>query len=206
MVSVIWVKINQLEVSTCVGRCTHTRASAPTQGRTRAHALATLYPVADTMRFHPYPISYKPDGRKPVTNKINDMEKKLSVHEKAIRLLEGGIVDVDGYSVSLVVIPDSIESCYHCVMDCLCHIGSEMCDVCIKCVEISKKNCILELVTSSNNRSWKQNRNIHVAPDVFTEWRTNPCPIYAVGQGCGQRTLTKKIVGTWVLHLIINGN
>ena len=79
-----------------MGRCTHTRASAPTQGRTRAQVFPSLHPVAETMRFHPYPISYKPDGRKPVTNKKNDMEKKLSVHEKAIRLIEGGIVDVDG--------------------------------------------------------------------------------------------------------------
>ena len=75
------------------------------------------------------------------------MKMKDSVHEKAIRLLEGGIVEVDGHSVSLVVIPDSIDTCYHCEMDCLCHTGTEMCDVCIECVEISKKNCILELVT-----------------------------------------------------------
>ena len=152
MVSVIWVKINQLDVSTCVGRCTHTRASAPTQGRTRAQVFPSLYPVADTMRFHPYPISYKPDGRKPVRNKKNDMEKKLSVHEKAIRLIEGGIVDVDGHSVSLVVIPDSIDTCHHCEMDCLCHIGTEMCNVCIECVRISKKNCILEFPKPSSNR------------------------------------------------------
>lgn len=75
------------------------------------------------------------------------MENKQSIHEKAIRLIEGGIVEVDGHSVSLVKIPDSIDTCYHCEMDCLCHIGTEMCDVCIECVEITKKNCILELVT-----------------------------------------------------------
>ena len=78
---------------------------------------------------------------------------KQSIHEKAIRLLEGGIVDVDGHSVSLVVIPDMFDTCNLCEMDCLCHIGSEMCAVCLECVEISKKNCMLKLVTSSNNRS-----------------------------------------------------
>lgn len=80
------------------------------------------------------------------------MKDKQSIHEKAIRLIEGGIVEVDGHSVSLVVIPDSIDTCYHCEMDCLCHTGTEMCDVCIECVEISKKNCILELVTTSSDR------------------------------------------------------
>lgn len=75
------------------------------------------------------------------------MENKQSIHEKAIRLLEGGIVDVDGHCVKLVEIPDSIDTCNHCEMDCICHLGTEMCSVCIECVEISKKNCILELVT-----------------------------------------------------------
>ena len=81
------------------------------------------------------------------------MKNKQSIHEKAIRLIEGGIVEVDGPSVKLVKIPDSFDTCDSCEMDCLCHIGSEMCYVCIECVEISKKNCILELVTSSRNRS-----------------------------------------------------
>ena len=153
MLCVIWVKINQLEVSTCVGGCTHTRASAPVRGCIRAHALTTLHPVADTMRFHPYPVSYKPDGQKPVTNKKNDMEKKLSVHEKAIRLVEGGIVEVDGHSVKLVNVPDMFDTCNSCEMDCLCHNGTEMYYVCIECMGISYKNCNLELVTSSSNRT-----------------------------------------------------
>lgn len=130
-----------------MGGCTHTRASVPVQGCTRAHALTTLYPVADTMRFHPYMMSCKPDGRKPVTNKKNDMKDKQSIHEKAIRLIEGGIVDVDGHSVKLVNVPDMFDTCNSCEMDCLCHIGTEMYYTCIECVGISKKNCILELVT-----------------------------------------------------------
>ena len=136
-----------------MGGCTHTRASAPTQGHTRAQGSPPLYPVADTTRFHPYPISCKPDGRKPVSNKKNDMKDKQSIHEKAIRLIEGGIVDVDGHSVKLVNVPDGFDTCNSCEMDCLCHIGTEMCYVCIECVGISKKNCILKFVTSSRNRS-----------------------------------------------------
>ena len=75
------------------------------------------------------------------------MENKQSIHEKAIRLIEGGIVDVDGHSVKLVNVPDMFDYCNSCEMDCLCHIGTEMYYVCIECVGISKKNCILELVT-----------------------------------------------------------
>lgn len=136
-----------------MGGCTRARASAPTQGHTRAHALTTLHPVADTMRFHPYLMSYKPDGRKPVTNKKNDMKDKQSIHEKAIRLIEGGIVNVDGHSVKLVNVPDMLYTCNSCEMDCICHNETEMCDVCIECVKISKKNCMLKLVTSSSNRT-----------------------------------------------------
>ena len=76
------------------------------------------------------------------------MKDKQSIHKKAIRLIEGGIVEVDGHSVRLVKIPDMFDTCCHCDMDCLCHTGTEICDVCIECVEISKKNCILKLVTS----------------------------------------------------------
>ena len=80
------------------------------------------------------------------------MKMKQIFHEKAIRLIEGGIVDVDGHSVKLVTIPDMFDTCNSCDMDCLCRIGTEMCYVCIECVGISKKNCILKLVTSSSNR------------------------------------------------------
>lgn len=78
---------------------------------------------------------------------------KQSVHEKAIRLIEGGIVDVDGHSVRLNKDDSELLSCELCDMDCLCHIGTQMCSVCIECCTISKKNCILELVTLSSNRT-----------------------------------------------------
>lgn len=130
-----------------MGRCTHTRASAHVRGCIRAHALTTLHPVADTTRFHPYPISYKPDGRKPVTNKICDMKNKQSIHEKAIRLVEGGIVEVDGHSVRLNKDESDLLSCELCDMGCLCHLGTEMCSVCVECASIVKGQCFLELVT-----------------------------------------------------------
>lgn len=81
------------------------------------------------------------------------MENKQSIHEKAIRLLEGGIVDVDGHSVRVVKTPNYFDACNYCEMDCLCHSGTEMELVCKECDDISKRNCVLKFVRSKNNWS-----------------------------------------------------
>lgn len=78
------------------------------------------------------------------------MEKKQSIHEKAIRLLEGGIVDVDGYSVRVKKTGSYWDACMDCKMDCLCHLGSEMELVCKECDSISQRNCILEFPKPSS--------------------------------------------------------
>lgn len=70
------------------------------------------------------------------------MEK--SIHKKAIRLIEGGIVDVDGHSVKLGK-TYLVEKCFCCEMDCLCHKGNEMCSVCEECDNITHMNCFLLL-------------------------------------------------------------
>lgn len=80
------------------------------------------------------------------------MKKKESIHEKAIRLLEGGVVDVGGHSVRVKKTPNYFDACYYCEMDCLCHSGTEMELVCKECDSITQRNCILVLVTSSSNR------------------------------------------------------
>lgn len=63
---------------------------------------------------------------------------KETVHEKAIRLIEGGIVNVDGHFVRLIARPYIDDPCYLCSMDCLCHIGNEMCSVCVECESITR--------------------------------------------------------------------
>lgn len=80
------------------------------------------------------------------------MENKQSIHEKAIRLVEGGIVDVDGHSVRLIKDFSDLLSCELCEMDCLCHVGTEMCSVCVECTSIVKGQCHLKLVTPSSKR------------------------------------------------------
>lgn len=81
------------------------------------------------------------------------MKNKQSIHEKAIRLVEGGIVEVDGHSVKLVKDPYIFDPCFCCEMDCLCHTDTEMYYVCMECDAITNMDCFLELVTSSSNRT-----------------------------------------------------
>lgn len=81
------------------------------------------------------------------------MESKQSIHEKAIRLVEGGIVDVDGHFVKLMKFPFILDSCFWCDMDSLCHIGTEMCSVCEECEDITKMDCFLSLVEQQEKKS-----------------------------------------------------
>ena len=78
---------------------------------------------------------------------------KDSVHEKAIRLVEGGIVEVDGHSVRLVRLPYIVDPGYCCEMDCLCHKGTEMCDVCEECDAITRLDCFLTLLDGLDKKS-----------------------------------------------------
>lgn len=71
---------------------------------------------------------------------------KQSIHEKAIRLIEGGIVEVDGHCVRLWKGQYEVDTCYYCEMDCLCHYGSEMQLVCRECDKITHMSCWLILV------------------------------------------------------------
>lgn len=71
---------------------------------------------------------------------------KQSVHEKAIRLIEGGIVKVDGHCVRLWKNLYEVDTCNYCEMDCLCHYGYEMSEVCRECDEITQMSCWLILM------------------------------------------------------------
>lgn len=84
---------------------------------------------------------------------LSDMKKKDSIHEKAIRLVEGGVVDVDGHSVKLVKLPYLCDPCFCCEMDCLCHIGTEICSVCEECDAITRLDCFLTLLDGLDKKS-----------------------------------------------------
>lgn len=70
-----------------------------------------------------------------------------SMHEKAIRLIEGGIVEVSGLCVRMGYSPYIIDPCFCCDMDSLCHKGNPICDLCEECDSITKEDCFLILVS-----------------------------------------------------------
>lgn len=69
------------------------------------------------------------------------------IHEKAIRLIEGGIVEVSGLCVRMSRVPYEFDACDGCDMDCLCHKGNPICDLCEECDSIIKEHCFLILVS-----------------------------------------------------------
>ena len=80
----------------------------------------------------------------------NTKKMKESIHEKAIRLIEGGIVNVDGHFVKLCKEPYIFDPCFCCEMDSLCHFGTEMHLVCRECDQITHMDCLLVLACTKN--------------------------------------------------------
>lgn len=58
-------------------------------------------------------------------------KKELSLHDKAVRLCEGGVVECDGHFVRAVKLPQNVESCKNCDMDSAC--GYYMSYLCYEC-------------------------------------------------------------------------
>ena len=71
--------------------------------------------------------------------------EKMTVHDKAIRLLEGGVVEIKSNWFSLRRLPEGefIYPCLECNLDSICH--GEHADVCEECDTISGGKCCLQL-------------------------------------------------------------
>ena len=52
--------------------------------------------------------------------KRHDYEKAKTIHEKAIRLLEGGLVEIDGLVFSIDEAGPEVDPCYDCQLDSIC--------------------------------------------------------------------------------------
>lgn len=65
--------------------------------------------------------------------KVVNNYHELSLHDKAVRLCEGGVVECDGHFVRAIKIPLEIEACMNCDMDSAC-LG-EMANLCCECDE-----------------------------------------------------------------------
>lgn len=72
--------------------------------------------------------------------------KNMSLHDKAIRLIEGGHVEQNGVFVRAIEVFVEEQTCYLCDMDCLCDIS--MGSLCGECDLITGKHYILKLVNN----------------------------------------------------------
>lgn len=60
---------------------------------------------------------------------------KMSLHDKAVRLCEGGHVWIQGHYVGAKELPKDVFPCEECKMDSLCHFGDPMFNLCHECDE-----------------------------------------------------------------------
>lgn len=67
----------------------------------------------------------------------------MSLHDKVIRLMEGGYVECDGHQVRAIEAPSDAISCDFCKMDCLCK--DEIAEVCSELCVFSRRDYYLEL-------------------------------------------------------------
>ena len=72
---------------------------------------------------------------------MNDKE----LHQKAVRLCEGGSVWVSGLMVKAKQVPDEDCACEICEMESVCNM--EMCDLCAECDGYTHHKHILQLTT-----------------------------------------------------------
>lgn len=72
--------------------------------------------------------------------------EKMTVHDKAIRLLEGGMVEIEGncFSLRRLSCDNFVYPCLECDLDSICR--EEHADVCNECEAISGGKCCLRLV------------------------------------------------------------
>ena len=69
------------------------------------------------------------------------MDKGL--HEKAVRLCEGGAVEINGLWVKTKVVEGQVDPCDICEMDCLCRM--DMVELCAACENYDNKKHLLYL-------------------------------------------------------------
>lgn len=69
----------------------------------------------------------------------------MNIHDKAIRLIEGGVVDIDSNWFRLKIFPDYYDdnSCMECNLDSICRY--QHVEVCAECEAITRRKCCLLL-------------------------------------------------------------
>lgn len=67
--------------------------------------------------------------------------KKMSLHDLAVRLCEGGVIDYGGYALKAEDVGHEENPCYLCSMDCVCNMA--MADLCAECDGVTHTKHIL---------------------------------------------------------------
>lgn len=75
---------------------------------------------------------------------VINMKNEMSVHDKAIRLIEGGLVACNGLVVRAIDFLGDDIACHYCEMDSACNM--EMTDLCAECDKITHTRHYLKLV------------------------------------------------------------
>ena len=78
-------------------------------------------------------------------------KKEMSLHDKAVRLCEGGTVDCMGHSVKAVAVATTDLPCIDCKMDSICR--DEMCDLCAECDSLTDEEHILILACEQPDKN-----------------------------------------------------
>ena len=69
--------------------------------------------------------------------------KQVTLHDKAVRLVEGGVVECAGHFVRFERCPEDHIGCEVCEMDCICRM--EMTDLCAECCSLIDSDGYLRL-------------------------------------------------------------
>lgn len=70
-------------------------------------------------------------------------KKEITIHEKAVRLCEGGVEWCMGHYVKAQTVKTDDLPCYDCNMDSICK--DDLCDLCAECDNLTNENHILIL-------------------------------------------------------------
>ena len=72
--------------------------------------------------------------------------KQTEIHEKAIRLIEGGVAEVDGHFVVARIAMNQTFPCEGCNMDSICTRDSNaIMDVCMECDRLTNTKHVLRI-------------------------------------------------------------
>lgn len=73
--------------------------------------------------------------------------KESDLHKKAVRLAEGGFVEIDNLVIRAIRISDYFTPCDACEMDCLCK--GDIADVCDELEALTGRKFYLDLASKN---------------------------------------------------------